>query len=84
MSKESPQKKERIHEEVRKQIFTMILAGFGVVAALAWNEAIKSFVELLPIPRGQTVIAKFLYAIILTGIIVLISRALTKIFRHES
>ena len=44
--------------------------GFGLVAALAWNDAIQALFKLIPI-EGTEVGAKFLYAIIVTVIIVI-------------
>jgi len=53
------------------KITTLLTAGFGLVAALAWNDAIQSFFKLIPIESTE-VGAKFLYAIIVTIIIVLV------------
>ena len=34
-----------IHQELIAQMVTLSTAGFGLVAALAWNEAIQAFVK---------------------------------------
>lgn len=57
--------------EFISKITTLLTAGFGLVAALAWNDAIQSLFKLIPIPQTE-VSAKFLYAILVTIIIVLI------------
>ena len=43
-----------------------LLAAFGFVAGLAWNEAIKALIEDLFPARENTLVAKFGYAILLT------------------
>ena len=48
----------------------LITTGFGIVAALAWNEAIKAlFVKIFPRPEDN-LLAMFGYAIIITILIV--------------
>lgn len=64
-------------EEVRKTIITLVLGGFGLVAALAWNEAIKSLFETFFEKSGE-LIGKFIYAIIVTAIVVIVSLQLKK------
>ena len=55
---------------------TLATAGFGLVAALAWNDAIKSlFKQYFPAP-ADNIIALFSYAVIITVAIVLITSAL--------
>jgi len=48
-----------------------VFLAFGLVAALAWNEAIKSLIsEVLP-KKGQGVLPLFIYAILVTMIAVI-------------
>ena len=42
----------------KERMATLILAGFGLVAALAWNEAIQS-VFATYVKKGNEVIGKF-------------------------
>jgi len=58
------------------------LGGFGLVAALAWNEAIKSLFENLFKNKG-TLIGKFSYAIIVTIIVATVSMRLQKISHKD-
>jgi uncharacterized membrane protein required for colicin V production len=55
-------------------------AGFGVMAALAWNEAIKAAVTAI-FPAGNTgkVVSLFTYAAIVTTIAVLVVNSLAKL-----
>ncbi len=64
---------ERLKLEFRTQVGTYLLAGLGVVAGFAWNEAIKSLIDYV-FPLSQSGLrAKFLYAILLTLLIALLS-----------
>lgn len=77
------QKSNSFRIQVLETMATLITAGFGIVAALAWNEAIKQLInEYLPNTDSQT-IGLFVYAIIVTVIVVaatlLVSRALAKL-----
>ncbi|MDP3985759.1 MAG: DUF5654 family protein [bacterium] len=67
--------------EVRIKIFEQMLmlmtTGLGLVAALAWNDAIKGLVAFL-FPERSTIIASFLYAIVITAIVVIASIQLKK------
>jgi len=61
---------DQIKLELKKQTSGYIVAAFGFVAGLAWNEAIKAAIDFL-FPLGQnTILAKFLYAIIITVLVV--------------
>jgi hypothetical protein len=69
--KRETKKEKDIKIEFISKITTLLTAGFGLVAALAWNDAIQSLFKLIPIQNSQ-VSAKFIYAIFITVIIVLI------------
>jgi len=73
----------QIEKEIREKTVGYIVAGFSVVAGFAWNDAIKAFIEeYFPLSR-DTMKAKFVYAAIITILIVIISVYLMKIFRVE-
>lgn len=65
-------------KEIKEKTITLILGGFGLVAVLAWNEAIKSLFDIL-FTKGSGLIGKFTYAILVTIIVVLVSSRLKKI-----
>jgi len=65
-------------KEAKEKMLTLILAGFGLVAALAWNDAIQTLFKVL-FPKSEGVIGKFVYAVIVTILIVFISLHLKKI-----
>lgn len=59
-------------KEIKKRTFSYIAAGLGLVAGLAWNDAISTFINYI-IPRnGNTVVAKLIYAIFVTVIVVFV------------
>ncbi|MCX6788597.1 MAG: DUF5654 family protein [bacterium] len=71
----------RFRREGRNQAITMVITSFSFVAGLAWNEAIKSFIEFFfPSEGGR--FAKLIYALLVTLIVVLVSYVLTSM-RHK-
>ncbi len=70
---------EELAAKVREKVAGYILAGLGLVSALAWNDAIKALIEQW-YPLGQdSVLAKLYYAFIMTLIIVVASIVVIKI-----
>jgi len=59
------------------------LGGFGLVAALAWNEAIKDLFDTC-FKESNKLIGKFIYAIIVTLIVVFVSQYLEKISEKKT
>ena len=55
-----------------------ILAGLGFVVGLAWNDAMQTLVTTVFPQEQNTLIAKFIYAFIITTVLVLISFRLDK------
>lgn len=72
-------KKNDFLTELLDKFTALITSGFGLVAALAWNDAIKAvFEEFIPTDRGE-VWAKVGYAAFITFIIVLIVYQLSRL-----
>ncbi len=68
------EKREEFEKEFRERLSSYMVAALSLVAGLAWNDAVKSAIEtLLPGQNGGTIQAKFLYAMIVTVVIVLIT-----------
>jgi len=63
----------RLERELRQKTFGYIIAAFGLVAGLAWNDAIKIAIEYVFPFSTETIIAKLIYAIVITLIVVLLS-----------
>jgi hypothetical protein len=59
-------------KEIIEKIAALIIAAFGLVAALAWNEAIKElFAQVFS--TKSALISMFIYAIVITIIAVIIT-----------
>lgn len=60
-----------VRKEIRKQSLGYILAAFGFVAGLAWNDAIKALIDFA-FPLGtDSLVAKFLYAASVTVLVII-------------
>lgn len=69
----------KIKKEFQKRVISYIAAAFGLVAGLAWNEAIRSLIEhLFPI-RSNSVIAKFIYAFLVTFVLIIVTNYILKL-----
>lgn len=72
-----------VREQVRVQTVGYIATAFGLVAGLAWNDAIKAFIENI-FPLGtNTMWAKFAYAVIITVFVVVITRYLLRVVNKK-
>jgi len=55
------------------QMKTLLSSALGFVAALAWNDAIQALIKkVLPLESVSSVVLKFLYAIAVTTIAVIL------------
>ena len=68
-----------IKDEVRGKTFGYISAALGLVAGLAWNDAIASAIEALFPLSKDTVLVKFLYALLVTLAVIILIKYLDKI-----
>lgn len=74
---------EEIKKEVKQKTIGYIATAFGLVAGLAWNEAVKALIEYI-FPLGRdTLLLKFAYAILITLVLTFISVYLIKLFKSE-
>ena len=74
---------EKIKEEVRSKTVGYILTALGLVAGLAWNDAVSTAINHL-FPFGKnSVVAKFIYALIITTIVVAVSISLTRLISKD-
>ena len=72
----------KFHHELIGQLVTLSTSGFGLVAALAWNETIQTFVKefiLARFPSQFGILSQLIYAIIITILAVLITYQLSKL-----
>jgi hypothetical protein len=67
------QDKKDLKIEILEKVSGLATAGFGLVAALAWNDAIKAlFDQFFPKP-GENLVALTGYALFITIIVVIIT-----------
>lgn len=57
---------------------TYILAGLGLVVGLAWNDAVQALVAAIFPLEKNSIVAKFIYASVITIVLVVISMRLAK------
>jgi len=70
MPPEEVKKQQGFTKRVRGQVTIYIGTALGLVAGLAWNDAIKALIDSI-YPADGGIVAKFIYAIIVTFIVVL-------------
>ena len=72
-----------LQKEVRERTLGFITAGLGLVAGLAWNDAIKALIEyLFPLDKNGLLV-KFLYAVVITLVVVFLSVYLVRWLKKE-
>lgn len=73
----------KIKREVRSKTIGYIVTAFGLVAGLAWNDAVSTIINQL-FPFGKdTAIAKVIYAALITLLVVMVSIYLTRFADKE-
>lgn len=85
MASSKSEESNKLHIEVVKQMLTLATAGFGLVAALAWNSLIQTLVEDYIkkwLPTNGKLTSLILYALIVTLLAVFITYQLSKILRR--
>lgn len=78
------EEQKKLQTEMIKQMLTLSTSGFGLVAALAWNNVIQEFFKLYVykwLPKGSSVFTLLIYAIIVTCIAVLVTYNLSKLLK---
>jgi len=67
---------------ILKQMVKLATSGFGLVAALAWNNVIKEFVESYVkeyLAYGSGLISLLIYAVLITFLAVIVTLQLSKL-----
>jgi len=72
------QKNHTAHE-VKKKLVGYVTGAFALVGALAWNDAIKALIETLYEADRNTITAKFIYAIVISVVVILIGVYLSRL-----
>ncbi len=72
-----------IKKELRSRTFGYISGALGLVAGLAWNDAITEMLNTLFPVAKDTIVVKFLYAAIFTIAVVVLVRYLDKMINRD-
>lgn len=84
-SREKTKEEKKLHIEFVRQMLTLATSGFGLVAALAWNNLIQEFVNTYIrrwFPQEAKIVSLFLYALIITMIAVVVTLQLSRVLRR--
>jgi hypothetical protein len=76
------EKEKRFHKELITQMLTLATSGFGLVAALAWNNLIQEVVNNYIrkwLPTDGRLISLVIYALIVTILAVTVTYQLSRI-----
>ncbi len=83
MAKKTQSKEEKkLHIEVIRQMVTFSTSGFGLVAALAWNNFIQELVNNYVkkwLPGNSGLISLLIYALIVTFLAVFVTLQLSRL-----
>ncbi len=71
-------------QEVRLKTADYILAAFGFVTGLAWNEAVKALIEQFFPFSSTTAWAKLIYALLITVVFVIISTSVMRTLKKQA
>ena len=72
---------QKIHVEIVKQMVTLSTSGFGLVAALAWNNLIQELVNNYIkkwIPGNSGLVSLLIYALVVTILAVFVTLQLSR------
>ena len=84
MAQLTAKEENKLYIEVVRQMLTLATAGFGLVAALAWNSLIQSLVEnyvKVWLPDFGEEITLLIYALVVTILAVIVTLQLTKLLK---
>lgn len=75
--------KQSLPVEIKQQTLGFVTAALGLVAGLAWNDAIKALIEYLFPLQKSTVTVKFVYALLITIVVVIVTAYLARLFKQN-
>lgn len=81
MARDRTQQEKSFKHEILSQMVGLSTSGFGLVAALAWNETIQQFVKEYVEPRipGSGLLSRLIYALMITFFAVLVTYQLSRL-----
>ena len=70
----------KISGQVKEKTLGFILTAFGLVAGLAWNEAIQTLINSFFTVNKNSILAKCVYTEVMTLLVVILNVYLTRLF----
>ena len=73
-------------KQFSSQLLKLVTSGFGLVAALAWNELIKEFIKVYIQPffgQSSGFVSLLIYALFVTLLAVFITYQLSKVTKND-
>ncbi len=71
-----------LKQKFKSSTATLIISAFGFVAALSWNDAIKSAIDTM-LPQEKTVFFKFVSAVVITAFAVAATFLISKMLKEK-
>ncbi|MAG44484.1 hypothetical protein CL633_01185 [bacterium] len=81
--KKLKREKRRLESKFNTKLLKYITAGFSVAAGFAWKDAIEDLIDYFFPQTKQGILAKIIYAFVLTLILVVVSLYLSKILHKK-
>ena len=76
--------KKELRSKIKEQTAGYMTAALGLVAGLAWNDAIKSLIEaVFPFAKGG-IFVKFIYAVVITMVVVFVGNYILKSSNNDT
>ncbi len=82
MEEKQTKESQKLHVEVVKQMVTLSTSGFGLVAALAWNNLIQELINNYIkkwLPGNSGIISLLIYALVVTILAVFVTLQLSRL-----
>lgn len=77
---EIKEKSGKLKRQIGESTVGYIATAMGIVAGLAWNDAIKALIEYIFPLSQNTLFAKFFYAVLITALAVFVTKTLLSRF----
>mgnify|MGYP000042568013 CR=1 FL=1 len=78
------EEKRKIEIAFKNQLGTILIAAFAFVAGLSWREVINSIMDYLFPLSKDTILAKFVYAVVLTFFVALMYVYVARFLNKEN
>lgn len=72
-----------VRQKFKTKVLKYITGGFGLIAALAWRDAITDLIDYFFPSAQEGLVAKVVYAIVMTVVLVLVSIYLGKFLKDK-